>query len=257
MASQRAQQVDHALDLHAIVAAAGAPSRASRSPAPLQRLGQLLASSARSTSPMPPAAVASRRASAIASRSLSCSPRSSSIVDAHVAHGLADVLGPDLLLGARHPVVVLDRDQLRFQRLDLDVQLGRLAIDLGEALLHACARAASTPSSVVGSVDSCRSTPSRSIAMRSSSLRLLGGQDRVDDRADLARELLPGADQLIHHLDRLGPLRRQVREDADAAAPVHHVLDAVEQLLALDQIALHVAHVASPASSSAPLPARP
>jgi hypothetical protein len=34
----------------------------------------------RSTSPMPPAAVASRRASTIASRSLSCSPRSSSSV---------------------------------------------------------------------------------------------------------------------------------------------------------------------------------
>src|SRR4029077_21254507 len=46
------------------------------------------------------------------------------------------LLGPDLLLGARDPVVLLDGDQLGLHRLQLDVELRRLAIDLGEPILH-------------------------------------------------------------------------------------------------------------------------
>ena len=202
----------------------------------------------------------SRRAGHRRSPRAACraAPRSSLDRRAHVAHGLADVLGPDLLLGPRDPVVVLDGDQLRLHRLDLDVQLGRLAIDLGEALLH---RALVRQHALVGRRQSptaaarCRRARSRSDPAPCFSS---GVSDRVDDlRGSCPRTSAacrPAGSSISVDLVRCDARSGKM---PDPPAPVHHVLDAIEQLLAARPDRAACRPCRSPAPSCAPLPARP
>ena len=164
---------------------------------------------------------------------------------AQILDRLLDVLGPDLLLGARAAVVLLDGDQLRLQRLDLDVQLRCAPVELAVLLLDlGLARLDRVLAG--GQVLELALEPVALDGDVVQGLALLGRQRRLEDRAHLADELLAHVDQLVLDLDRLRARRRQVGEDPGAAVALHGALDSLDQLLARLQIALQIADVATP-----------
>ena len=217
IASQRAQHPVHALDLDAVVP--GQPRHR-----PLLDL-QLLAAAPRSASwssrarPRRFRRRRSRRAwrprsPRAASRASRAAPRSSLRMS---RTGPLDVLGPDLLLGARHAVVLsiatscASSDWIS----TFSSEAWRSISRKRSFIVRSCA---TMPSAVVGRF---ATLPLEAVAFdrdRVQRLALLGREHRVDDapgsfRANFCRV----SDQLVHHLDRLRPLRRQVREDARPA----------------------------------------
>ena len=210
------------------------PSRSSSSCA--QQLGQLLRRLALGLAGRRRRRVASRLASAICLAQLVV--HAAQLLDrgAHVAHRRLDVLGPDLLLGAR------DRGSTArcatscassdwISTFSSEACLSRSP--KRSFIVRSCCL---TPSSVVGRFESCRSSPSRSIAMlielscaprASATGRGSRGSCRTNFCADV--------DQLVHR-SRPTWCARAARSGKIPTRPValHGVLDALDQLLAVD-----------------------
>ncbi len=244
------QHVVHPVDLDAIGAA-----QARRSPA-VSIASSWCSSSdsffvvSRSASPMPPAAVASRRrvgdrlAQLVVQRR--AAPRSRR---ACRAPGAWMSSGRIFCSARDDPVVLLDARPAAPPATGSRRSARRPGGRCRRSAPSSCARAAGRPRRSSAGSESCRSKPSRSMAMlielpcaprASGSGRGWRGSSPRTSAGCRPRSFIISID--------LVRARRQIREDPDPPAPLHRVLDALEQLLAVGQIALHLAHVAWPAT---------
>ena len=186
---------------------------------------------------MPPAAVASRSASAIASRSLSCVPRSSSIAARMSRTGSCDVLGAESSARTARPgstcsiaTSCASSDWISTFSSDAWRSISR------EALASSCARAPARPRRSVGSSGQLRSSPSRSIARSDRAARVSSGLSSGRGSCGCVRRTSaacrpPGSSSR----PTSSRARREIGEDADLARALHRVLDAIDQLLAVGE----------------------